>query len=202
MTARPKQTWRSTWFWDLVRKLEIFIIKHHKSLVQSSVIKIEPEWWLSPMIAIIFKIYIQDHRPRSSLAAPSSIKEVLVVVGISAVVLEDFKTFCVKVLASFYWQPLSTQVITSIILYILIYCVPWWSWSLHLLHLLSNMQRFAKITKRELVKENQKGGLFPAEKTMLDENLMEEEGKQMMIDETIRILQDVLMKSRKYSRFA
>ena len=62
------------------------------------------------------------------------------------------------------------------------------------------MQRFAKITKR--VKENQKGGLFPAEKTMLDENLMEEEGKQMMIDETIRILQDVLMKSRKYSRFA
>ena len=64
------------------------------------------------------------------------------------------------------------------------------------------MQRFAKITKRELVKENQKGGLFPAEKTMLDENLIEEEGKQMMIDETIRILQDVLMKSRKYSRFA
>ena len=65
------------------------------------------------------------------------------------------------------------------------------------------MQRFAKITKRELVKENQRGGLFPAEKTMLDENLMEEEeGKQMMIDETIRILQDVLMKSRKYSRFA
>ena len=65
------------------------------------------------------------------------------------------------------------------------------------------MQRFAKITKRELVKENQKGRLFPAEKTMLDENLMEEEeGKQMMIDETIRILQDVLMKSRKYSRFA
>ena len=144
----------------------------------------------------------QDHRSRSSLAAPSSIKEVLVVVGISAVVLEDFKTFCIKVLASFYWQPLSTQVITSIILYILIYCVPWWSWSLHLLHLLSNMQRFAKITKRETVKENQKGGLFPAEKTMLDENLMEEEGKQMMIDETIRILQDVLMKSRKYSRFA
>ena len=144
----------------------------------------------------------QDHRSRSSLAAPSSIKEVLVVVGISAVVLEDFKTFCIKVLASFYWQPLSTQVITSIILYILIYCVPWWSWSLHLLHLLSNMQRFAKITKRELVKENQKGELFPAEETMLDENLMEEEGKQMMIDETIRILQDVLMKSRKYSRFA
>ena len=53
-----------------------------------------------------------------------------------------------------------------------------------------------------MVKENQKGGLFPAEETMLDENLMEEEGKQMMIDETIRILQDVLMKSRKYSRFA
>ena len=54
-----------------------------------------------------------------------------------------------------------------------------------------------------MVKENQKGGLFPAEKTMLNENLMEEEeGKQMMIDETIRILQDVLMKSRKYSRFA
>ena len=116
MTARPKQTWRGTWFWDLVSKLEIFIIEHHKSLVQSSVIKIEPEWWLSPMIAIIFKIYIQDHRSRSSLAAPSSIKEVLVVVGISAVVLEDFKTFCIKVLASFYWQPLSTQVITSIIL--------------------------------------------------------------------------------------
>ena len=121
MTARPKQTWRSTWFWDLVRKLEIFIIKHHKSLVQSSVIKIEH--WTRMVIVADDRHYLQDlhphhqdHRPRSSLAAPSSIKEVLVVVGISAVVLEDFKTFCIKVLASFYWQPLSTQVITSIIL--------------------------------------------------------------------------------------
>ena len=121
MTARPKQTWRGTWFWDLVSKLEIFIIEHHKSLVQSSVIKIEPEWWLSPMKISHYLQDLhpdhQDHRSRSSLAAPSSIKEVLVVVGISAVLLEDFKTFCIKVLASFYWQPLSTQVITSIILY-------------------------------------------------------------------------------------
>ena len=70
--------------------------------------------------------------------------------------------------------------------------------------------RFGKITKREKMLEKKD------EKMMEDEN-MRKEGKENMrkeeenmrkdeeeqrIDETIRILQGVLLRGRKYSRFA
>ena len=55
--------------------------------------------------------------------------------------------------------------------------------------------RFGKITKREKMLEKKD------EKMMEDENMRKDEEEQR-IDETIRILQGVLLRGRKYSRFA
>ena len=59
--------------------------------------------------------------------------------------------------------------------------------------------RFGKITKRE--KTSEKKDKVAAEKMTGGENMRHEEEEQR-IDETIRILQGVLLRGRKYSRFA
>ena len=63
--------------------------------------------------------------------------------------------------------------------------------------------RFGKITKREKMLEKKD------EKMMEDENMrkegegnMRKDEEEQRIDETIRILQGVLLRGRKYSRFA
>merc|ERR1711971_957190 len=61
-------------------------------------------------------------------------------------------------------------------------------------------QRFGKITKRDMLKKKDKDEQSLAEKTILDELLMDEEG-QRIEDETIRMLQEFLTRGRKYSRF-
>merc|ERR1719264_1013933 len=90
------------------------------------------------------------------------------------------------------------------------FIAPGFDWSPHLQSkrywrtLVDNLfpNRFGKITKREKMLEKKN------EKMMEDEN-MRKEGKENMrkeeeqrIDETIRILQGVLLRGRKYSRFA
>merc|ERR1712172_74601 len=60
--------------------------------------------------------------------------------------------------------------------------------------------RFGKITKREMLKKKDKEEQSLAEKMILDELLMDEEG-QRIEDETIRMLQEFLTRGRKYSRF-
>ena len=59
--------------------------------------------------------------------------------------------------------------------------------------------RFGKITKREQTLEKKDN--LAAEKMTGGENMRQEEEEQR-IDETIRILQGVLLRGRKYSRFA
>merc|ERR1719458_137103 len=56
--------------------------------------------------------------------------------------------------------------------------------------------RFGKITKREKMLEKKD------EKMMEEEENMRKDEEEKMIDETIRILQGVLLRGRKYSRFA
>merc|ERR1711971_283811 len=60
--------------------------------------------------------------------------------------------------------------------------------------------RFGKITKRDMLKKKDKDEQSLAEKMILDELLMDEEG-QRIEDETIRMLQEFLTRGRKYSRF-
>merc|ERR1712037_774540 len=55
--------------------------------------------------------------------------------------------------------------------------------------------RFGKITKREKMLEKK-------DEKMMDEENMRKDEEEQRIDETIRILQGVLLRGRKYSRFA
>merc|ERR1712037_99669 len=61
------------------------------------------------------------------------------------------------------------------------------------------LNRFGKITKREQTLEKKDN--LAAEKMTGGKNMKREEEEQR-IDETIRILQGVLLRGRKYSRFA
>ena len=62
--------------------------------------------------------------------------------------------------------------------------------------------RFGKITKREKMLEKRDEKMMEDENMRKEEENMRKDEEEQRIDETIRILQGVLLRGRKYSRFA